>query len=72
MKKISLFSTLLVAGLLLTGCNKTVIENPEINSWEQFITYEKVDSWYIYKYETTIFEDEHIYYPLTFSIFSEK
>ena len=30
MKKIWLLTTLLVAGLLLTGCNKTVIENPEI------------------------------------------
>lgn len=72
MKKIWFLTTLLIGGLLLTGCNKTVIENPQTDSWEQFITYEKVDSWYIYKYETTIFEDEHIYYPLTFSIFSEK
>ena len=30
MKKIWLLTTLLVAGLLLTGCNKIVIENPEI------------------------------------------
>ncbi len=30
MKKIWLLTTLLVAGLLLTECNKTVIENPEI------------------------------------------
>jgi hypothetical protein len=30
MKKIWFLTTLLVAGLLLTGCNQTVIENPEI------------------------------------------
>ena len=30
MKKIWLLTTLLVAGLLLTGCNKTTVENPEI------------------------------------------
>ena len=30
MKKIWLLTTLLVAGLLLTGCNKTIVENPEI------------------------------------------
>ena len=30
MKKIWLLATLLIAWLLLTGCNKTVVENPEI------------------------------------------
>jgi hypothetical protein len=30
MKKFGLFSVLLVGGLLLTGCNKTVEQNPEI------------------------------------------
>ena len=30
MKKIWFLTTLLIGGLLLTGCNKTVIENPEI------------------------------------------
>lgn len=30
MKKLGLLTTLLIGGLLLTGCNKTVVENPEI------------------------------------------
>ena len=51
MKKIWLLTTLLVAGLLLTGCNKTVEQNPEIkNDTNVEKNYENIISWwYLYK-----------------------
>ena len=51
MKKIWLLTTLLVAGLLLTGCNKTLEQNPEIkNDTNVEKNYENIISWwYLYK-----------------------
>ena len=51
MKKIWLLTTLLVAGLLLTWCNKTVEQNPEIkNDTNVEKNYENIISWwYLYK-----------------------
>ena len=51
MKKIWLLTTLLVTGLLLAGCNKTVEQNPEIkNDTNVEKNYENIISWwYLYK-----------------------
>ena len=51
MKKIWLLTTLLVAGILLTGCNKTLEQNPEIkNDTNVEKNYENIISWwYLYK-----------------------
>ena len=51
MKKIWLLTTLLIGSLLLTGCNKTVEQNPEIkNDTNVEKNYENIISWwYLYK-----------------------
>ena len=51
MKKIWLWTTLLVTGLLRAGCNKTVEQNPEIkNDTNVEKNYENIISWwYLYK-----------------------
>jgi len=46
MKKIWLLTTLLIGSLLLTGCNKTVEQNPEIkNDTNVEKNYENIISW---------------------------
>ena len=51
MKKVWLLTTLLVAWLLLAGCNKTVEQNPEMkNDTNVEKNYENIISWwYLYK-----------------------
>ena len=49
MKKIGLLTTLLISGLLLTGCNKTVVENPEIINDTTENKLIRSESWYLYE-----------------------
>ena len=84
MKKILLSLLILVLSVFIAGCHK-LIENPEnFADWNiarepndtykisDYISYEKVESWYIYTYTTKMFEDENVYYPMEFSLFSEN
>ena len=64
MKKIWLLTTLLVGSLLLTGCNKTVEQNPEIkNDTNVEKNYENIISWwYLYKNLDLINEEDKAEY----------
>ena len=77
MKKIGLLTTLLISGLLLAGCNKSVIENHEITEnseqassiqqqCENQFTSEVISTNYEYKWnEENYFKENSIYWIVT-------